>query len=160
MLVIYAQFSDTAFPNGRDAAYVANRYFGGFPSVANYFANDSFGRLILSPAGESDSSNNGAANDGVVSVTIASNKVTFVALSEGAQNKQILQAADAAVNFAAFDTNGNGTISNDDELVVEHLDADPDPIGPGCGATRGVDAVSLDGKNMGISVAMDATDTI
>src|SRR5512143_4124917 len=86
MLVIYAQFTDTAFPNGRDAAYVANRFFGPFPSVANYFANDSFGRLILSPAAESDSSNNGAANDGVVSVTIGSTKATFTALSAGAQN--------------------------------------------------------------------------
>ena len=158
MLVIYAQFSDTAFPGGQDAAFVANRFFGAFPSVANYFANDSFGRLILSPAAESDSSNNGAANDGVVSVTIGSTKATFTALSAGAQNKQLLQAADSSVNFAAFDTNGNGAIT-DDELVIEHLDADPDPIGPGCGATRGVDAVSLDGKNMFVSVAMDGTDT-
>jgi M6 family metalloprotease-like protein len=159
MLVIYVQFTDVTYPTGLDAAYVANRFFGPFPSVANYFADDSFGRLILSPAAETDASNNGAVNDGVVAVTIASTKAAFTALSAGAQNKQILQAADPSVNFAAFDADSNGAIT-DDELVVERLDADPDPPGPaGCGATRGVDAVSLDGKGMSVSVAMDGTDS-
>jgi len=158
VLVIYAQFNDVTFPSAFDAAAVANRFFGPFPSVANYYANDSFGRLILSPATETNTTNNGAVNDGVVSVTIASNKATFTALSAGAQNKQLLQAADPFVNFAAFDTNGNGALT-DDEIVIEHLQAAPVPIGPGCGATRGVDPVSLDGKNMNLSVAMDGIDT-
>lgn len=159
MLVIYVQFTDVTYPAGLDAAYVANRFFGPFPSVANYFSDDSFGRLILSPAAETDAANNGAVNDGVVAVTIASNKATFTALTASDQNKQILQAADPFVNFAAFDANSSGAIT-DDELVVERLDADPDPPGPaGCGATRGVDPVSLDGKGMSLSVAMDGTDS-
>ncbi len=159
VLVIYAQFSDVTFPVGFDSAVVADRFFGSFPSVTDYFANDSFGHLILTPAAETNTTNNGAVNDGVVAVTIASDKATFTALTASAQNKQLLQAADPFVNFAAFDTNGNGALT-DDELVVEHLDADPDPAGPaGCGATRGVDPVSLDGKNMTLSVAMDGTDS-
>ena len=104
MLVIYVQFSDEPFPAGLDAVYISNRYFGPFPSVADYFANDSFGKLVLSRAAESDTSNNGAVNDGVVSITIASPKATFTALTASDQNKQMLQAVDPLVNFAAFDT--------------------------------------------------------
>ena len=159
MLVIYAQFTDVTFPAGMNSAFVANRFFGPFPSVADYFANDSFNRLILSRAAETEASNGGAANDGVVAVTINSDKATFVGQTAAAQNRQLLQAADAFVNFAAFDTNNNGALT-DDELVVNRLDADPDPIGPGCGATRGVDALTLDGKNVAtLRVAMDGTDT-
>ncbi len=159
MLVIYVQFNDVTYPTGIDSAFVANRFFGPFPSVVDYMDDDSFGRLILSPAAETDSSNNGAVNDGVVAVTIASNKATFVAQTEGAQNKQVLQAADSLVDFSLFDTDSNGSITND-ELVVQRYDAETAAPGfPGCGATRGVDAVSLDGKIMAISVAMDGTET-
>jgi len=159
MLVIYMQFNDVTFAPGMDAAVVANRFFGPFPSVAGYFADDSFGKLILTPAAESDASNNGAVNDGVVSVAIAMNKAAFMAQVESARNKQMLQAADPFVNFAAFDANNNGALT-DDEIVIQALEADPDPPGAtGCGATRGVDPVTLDGKSMTVWVAMDAADT-
>ena len=53
MLVIYASFTDTPFPGGMPASTVASRFFGGFPSVRDYFLNESFGRVDLSPAAES-----------------------------------------------------------------------------------------------------------
>jgi len=78
MLVIYAQFGDRTFgdtsPPGLDAAYMADRFFGPFPSVADFFADDSSGHLILNQAPESNTANNGVMNDGVVSVTIQGNK--------------------------------------------------------------------------------------
>src|SRR4249919_2959654 len=89
MLVIYASFTDTPFPGGMPASTVASRFFGGFPSVRNYFQDE--GGVDLSPAAESE----GTANDGVVQVNIASNKDVFGALGIGDQNKQLLQAADS-----------------------------------------------------------------
>ena len=160
MLVIYAQFNDVPFPSGIDADDMANRFFGPFPSVAGYMADDSYGRLVLSPAAETDTADGGAANDGVVQVTVADTKANFTSMSAGDQNRALLQLADPFVNFAGFDGNGNGSLS-DAEIVVERVDADPDPPGPaGCGATRGVSAATLDGKAMGgLSVAMDGTDS-
>ena len=70
MLVIYASFTDTPFPAAMPVATAAARFFGGFPSVRDYFLNESFGRAVLTPAAESE----GTANDGIVQVNIASNK--------------------------------------------------------------------------------------
>lgn len=159
LLVVYMQYTDVTFPAAMDAGVVAGRFFGPFPSVAGYFANDSFGKLVLTPAAETESSNNGANNDGVVSISIAMTKANFMAQTEPVRNKQVLQAADPFVNFAAFDANSDGSLT-DIEIVIATLEADPDPAGAtGCGATRGVDPVSLDGKNMNVSVAMDGSDT-
>jgi M6 family metalloprotease-like protein len=159
VLVIYASFSDTPRPAGFDAAYMANRFFGPMPSVADYYDKESFGGLTLTPAAESDSADGGAVNDGIVEVSFPSTtKSTFTSMSDGAQNKALLQAADPFVNFAAFDTNGNGTVE-DREIIVERMDADADPLPAGCGGTRGEDPVTLDGKNMAVSVAGDGTDT-
>ena len=114
MLVIYASFTDTPFPAAMPVATAAARFFGGFPSVRDYFLNESFGRAVLTPAAESE----GTANDGIVQVNIASNKAVFGALPIGDQNKQLLQAADPSVNYAAFDSNGDGTLTGS-ELVVQ-----------------------------------------
>src|SRR3954447_10068528 len=54
MLVVYARWDDVDFPPAFNAAMVAGRYFGGYPSVADYFFRTSFGDLILTPAAESE----------------------------------------------------------------------------------------------------------
>jgi M6 family metalloprotease-like protein len=152
MLVVYASFTDTPFPAAMPVSTAASRFFGGFPSVRDYFLDE--GGVDLSPAAESQ----GTANDGVVQVNIASDKGVFGALGIGDQNKQLLQAADPSVNFAAFDTNGDGTVTSA-ELVVQRFDADVDALPAGCGATRGHDAVTLDGKAISMALALDGTDT-
>ena len=50
MLVVYARWDDVDFPPAFDAARVARRYFGGYPSVADFFFRTSFGHLVLTPA--------------------------------------------------------------------------------------------------------------
>ena len=75
MLVIYASFTDTPFPAGCPRRPLASRFFGGFPSVRDYFQNE--GGADLTPAAESE----GTANDGIVQVNIASNKAVFGALA-------------------------------------------------------------------------------
>ena len=152
MLVIYAEFADLSFghtsPPGLDAGYVANRFFGPFPSVADYFTDDSSGALRFTPAAESDVSNNGAANDGVVSVSVDMDKSEFLQLGREAEQKRLLEAADPWVDFALFDTNGDGRVAQD-ELVVHRIDVDPDPVGPGCATARRPQAVELDGVQLG-----------
>lgn len=152
MLVIYAEFDDLTFghtsPPGLDAAYTADRYFGPFPSVADYFDDDSSGRLRLTPAAESDASNNGAVNDGVVSVSIDMAKSDFLGLGLTAGQKVLLEAADPFVDYSAFDADGNGRITQT-ELVVHRQDVDPDPVGPGCATARRPDPVTLDGVQLG-----------
>jgi M6 family metalloprotease-like protein len=163
MLVIYAQFGDRTFgdtsPPGLDAAYMADRFFGPFPSVADFFADDSSGHLILNQAPESNTANNGVMNDGVVSVTIQGNKSDFNSLAVGEQARRLLQAADPFVDFAGFDRDGDGTVA-EDELVVSRQDVDTDPVGPGCAVTRDSASVTLDGVQLGgLSMTFGGTDT-
>jgi len=157
MVVLYLQFDDVTAPAGRDAAWVADRFFGSFPSVADYFADDSFGELILTPAPETNTADNGTADDGVVVLNMG-DRATFFSNSDEQRNRLAVDAADPFVNFAAFDSNGNGTIT-DAELIVEVLEEDANASG-GCGIARGVaSGGQLDGKNVGFSVAMDNTAT-
>lgn len=168
MLVIYAQFEDVTFadttPSGLDAAYMADRFFGPFPSVADYFADDSSGHLILTPAAETDSSNNGAAGDGVVSVTVEMDKSDFIALGREAEVKMLLEFADPYVDYAGFDDDRNGRLTQD-ELLVARQDVDGDPPGrAGCATSRRVDPVTLDGTDLGgsgrnLKVVNAGTDT-
>ncbi len=152
MLVIYAEFDDLTFnhtsPPGLDGAYMADRFFGPFPSVADYFADDSSGQVRFMPAAESDASNNGAPNDGVVSVSIDMDKSDFLGLGLTAGQKRLLEAADPFVDYAPFDTDGNGRITQN-ELVVHRQDVDADPVGPGCATARRPDPVILDGVQLG-----------
>jgi M6 family metalloprotease-like protein len=152
MLVIYAEFNDLTFghtsPPGLDAAYTADRYFGPFPSVADYFDDDSSGQLRLTPVAESDASNNGTVNDGVVSVSIDMDKSDFLGLGLTTGQKLLLEAADPFVDYSTFDADANGRITQT-ELVVHRQDVDPDPVGPGCATARRPDPVTLDGVALG-----------
>ncbi len=146
VLVVYLQYADVKFAANQDAAYMANRFFSGqFPSVVNYFAASSSGKLILTPAAESDTAGGGAANDGVVEVSTGMTQAAFDNQNADQQNKQALQLADPFVNFAAFDSNPNDGKVTESELLVVVVKAPPTNQ---CGANFGNAAVSLDGKNI------------
>ena len=147
MLVVFAKFTDVAHQNfSATAAAIAGRAFGSFPSVRDYFSSVSFSKLVLSAAPESDSTASGAANDGVVSVGIGMTQAAFDGQPAADQNMQALQAADSAVNFAQFDANNDGKVTNE-ELIVLFVKTAPTNQ---CGANFGVSNVSLDGKTMAL----------
>ena len=142
MLVVYARWDDVDFPPAFPAQTVAGRYFGGYPSVANFFFKTSYGDLILTPAAETQ----GTPNDGVVQVWIPGTKAAFFGpgVSDEQRNKIMLQAADPFVDFASFDRDGNGSLDRF-ELLLNTLEANPLPPGSGLGITRAVASLKLDG---------------
>jgi M6 family metalloprotease-like protein len=127
------------------------RFFGpGYPNLAGYYRTNSGGRLVLSPARESQ----GTANDGVVIVNAGASG-PFLSppdipanmddpLGFARRSRLSLQLADPFVDFASFDVNpSDGTISTNELLVLNVV------VGSGtCTAARGVEAVTLDGRQL------------
>jgi M6 family metalloprotease-like protein len=176
MLVVRVNFSDVSPNQAQDAANIADRFFGGFPSVTDYFYDESSGRLDIDPAAETETSDNGAISDGVVSAHLQMTRAQWRALPNGQKARTALLAlADQDVNFSVFDTNGDNQITNR-ELLISTIEADPDPagfvqdpnagsgVGPGfngCGVIEYMDAVSFDTKTIAqdFPVAYTASDT-
>ncbi len=143
LLVIYVGFRDVDFPAGTGPAMLARRAFGGFPSIADYWAKQSFGALAITPAPETDASDSGRAGDGVVRVRIPVAKAVVGSRNTPVDNALILRAADQVVDFAAFDRDGDGRLT-DSELVTLRVDADTAALPAGGAVTRGVAPVTLD----------------
>ncbi|QMV40329.1 carbohydrate binding domain-containing protein [Cohnella cholangitidis] len=81
-------------------------------TVRNYYREVSNNRLDLVPAAETS----GTPNDGIIKVSLN------IPHTAGSQTvKDALTAADPYINYAAFDTDGNGAISNDELHVVTIL---------------------------------------
>lgn len=151
MLVVYAEFNDLKFEDtfsDTDATDMHNRFFGAYPSAAGYFEEVSNGQLVLTPAQESDDSNNGAVNDGIVSVSIDEDKSDFISQGREAAQAALLEAADPYVDYSQFDTDGNGRITQD-ELIFVRQDVDPDAVTEGSATARRPDPVTLDGVQLG-----------
>jgi M6 family metalloprotease-like protein len=114
MLVILASFQDVT--NRYPASAFQSMMFGTKNSVSHYYREASGGRLAIVPAAESF----GTANDGVVGWV----KLPFNHPNNGssAASYQIargaLQAADKYVNFAAYDTDGDGYVTGKELQVV------------------------------------------
>lgn len=117
ILMILVNFTDVALQPG------AINYWGDLvhsttaPSVAKYYQDNSFGNVAITPV----TSTQGGSQNGVVSVTLAQNhpncgKTCSYAV-ESAWINSALAAAAPFVNFAALDTNSDGTISVDETLV-------------------------------------------
>lgn len=117
VLVILASFSDR---NGTyTPASFANLFFGGSGSVKDFYAKASFNQLTLSPATESQ----GTANDGVIGWLNLGYAHPNTGRNTDSPNAKIvndaLKLADPYINYASFDTNGDGYISlNELHIVV------------------------------------------
>jgi M6 family metalloprotease-like protein len=164
-LVIELEYSDFAFPATPTVTQLSNRFFGGYPSVADYLAKQSFGALVLTRAQESDTSGGGAVNDGVVRVKVNVSQDDFDGIEPGepdppdtfaAMHKLALEAANPSVNFASFDRDNNNQLTRD-ELIVTLVKSNNNA--GGCGITGASDAVTLDGKTFASRVAQITTTT-
>jgi M6 family metalloprotease-like protein len=181
MVVIYVQFADERYedtnpPPGdkwidtdfMDASDIHKRFFDDeFPSVVGYFESASNGNLSFYPAAESDNSNGGAENDGVISITIDANKTGWVfgdgALEWHEQQEAILNAASDHINFADF-ANEDGRVTEEELIIVRH-DVDLGVIPDGSGGIRrapsdlDIDGVTLGKPGQGFKVMNSGTAT-
>jgi len=117
VLVILVAFQDRG-PVGTVASDWSDKFFGPTGSVRQYYNEVSYGKLTLTPAEETS----GTANDGVVGWLTLPYSHPNTAGNLGTANMQITRdailAADPFVNFAAFDTNGDGYISVNELHIV------------------------------------------
>lgn len=154
VLVLLASFSNRA--GTYTAANFAASLFGASNSVKDFFLDSSFNQLTLSAANETQ----GTANDGVVGWLNLGYNHPNTGGSTGTANQQIVKnaliAADSYVNYAAFDTDGNGYISNKElhiVVVVAGYEASFDGSTPSIWAHRwnlnNVTPPVLDGKTLG-----------
>jgi M6 family metalloprotease-like protein len=154
ILVIFAEFEDITFEDmnarGIDAAYLYDRFFGPYPSAADYFHTVSGGKLNLTPAPNTDTKNNGNVDDGIVSVSVDMPKAKFLEKGRAAEQTELLKLADPYVDFSLFDRDGTGIIRQD-ELVIVRQDAEEQALPLGCGTARRPDSVTLDGVQLGSS---------
>jgi len=118
LLVIYLHFTDAPEPAGKGLDWARQKFFGPeFPNVVGWYQANSFGKLTLFPASETE----GTANDGVVRVEGGTlEEYNDLLPDDGALNRRLLELADPFVDFAAFDSNGDNTVTCD-ELVVVNL---------------------------------------
>jgi len=117
ILVLLVGFQNRG-PVGTLAGDWSDKVFGPTGSISQYYNEVSYGNLTLAPAEETS----GTVNDGVVGwLTLPYNHPnTGGNLSTANQQitRDAILAADPYVNFATFDTNGNGYISFDELHVM------------------------------------------
>ncbi|WPC40213.1 Calx-beta domain-containing protein [Clostridium sp. JS66] len=116
ILVLLVSFTDKTIQYSESAWN--NEFFGDTgKTVKNFYKENSFNNFYFSPANESY----GTANDGIIKVTL-NYPHPNPGSSTGDANRRIVRdaliAADPYVNFASFDTNGNGYIESNELHIV------------------------------------------
>jgi M6 family metalloprotease-like protein len=116
VLVLLASFSDR---NGTySAANFASSIFGASNSVKDFYLDASFNQLTLAPATET----HGTVNDGVIGwLNLGYNHPNTTTNTDSRNQlivKNALIAANPYINYATYDTNGDGYISNTELHIV------------------------------------------
>ena len=155
VLVLLASFSDRA--GIYQPADFQSAIFGAANSVRDFYLKASFNKLTLAPAAET----NGAANDGVVGWLNLGYKHPNTGDYTSSLNKTItwnaLVAANSYVDYASYDTNGDGYISTHELhiiVVVAGYERSYDGVSsPSIWAHQwtldGITTTTLDGKYIG-----------
>lgn len=120
LLIILVKFSD------QDSTYTPsqfqNLFFSATDSVKEYFIEATKGNITMVPAVESDTSDGGAANDGIVGWVSLPINHPNTSGSLVSANKQItrdaMAAADPYIDYSSYDTDSNGYLSNEELSVV------------------------------------------
>jgi len=114
ILTILVDYSDQSFTY-TDASVRALIYGAGF-SVKKFYLENSYGRFNIVAATDSFGTN----NDGIVHITRATthpNQAKDHDISR-VEASEIVGLTDAFVNYAAFDTNGDGNVSPDELSIL------------------------------------------
>jgi hypothetical protein len=112
-LVILVQFGDES--GHTTPAHWRSRFFGAAESVRQHYRDASEGAREIAPADE----RHGTAKDGVVGWLTLGRPDSAPAGGRAAQlAREAMIAASRYVDFAAFDTDGDGTLSTSELLIV------------------------------------------
>jgi M6 family metalloprotease-like protein len=114
VLTILVDFSDISFTYS-DASFQSLMY-GATDSVKEFYLENTYNNFTIVPAAETY----GTANDGIVHVTMGTAHPNYGS-SSGSWRTVVgsyISAANGSVNFASFDTDGNGSISADELSIV------------------------------------------
>ena len=144
-LVILAQFSDRS-SLGTTAAQWSSKFFAGTGSVRSFYKGASFNKLDVAPAQESS----GAANDGVVGwVTLPMSHPDSTRTNAGDREvaAAAITAADPYIDYASYDTNGDGAIQPNELHVTVIAAGYEGSVGNPCG-------VSVWGHQWSVPVSM------
>jgi M6 family metalloprotease-like protein len=143
LLIVVTMFSDQDEPNATARTAIDARFFGP-RSVTDYFRASSFGKLTFSRAAETQD----VENDGIVHVFMSPTYASWKGTVETDRHRQLLTEADAFVNFAAFDRNGDNAVTDDELTILEVQESSGSEFI--CGGTRGIATPTvLDGKTLG-----------
>jgi M6 family metalloprotease-like protein len=117
LLVVRMQWNDVTFTNSE--ATWASHIFGSSDGNLNHYMSEiSGGRFQFTAAAETS----GTSDDGIVTTTINKNHPNYGTSANRADQRAALTALDSSINFAAFDTDGNGYIGYG-ELQIIYLNA-------------------------------------
>jgi M6 family metalloprotease-like protein len=111
VLVILVEYTNSLHTYTADS--IAGQWFGATNSIKAYYSEASYGKLTLVPVTESY----GTANDGVVGwVNIGATHPTPELTGAANQEitRQAISMANSYVNYATYDTNGDGYISSNE----------------------------------------------
>lgn len=152
VLVVLVDFANISFTYS-DADF-ATLMFGASNSVKDFYLDNSEDAFVLTPATESY----GTANDGIVHVTAATNHPNYGKTLNSWRGVAggYLSLTNGSVDFSAYDTNANGTVSPDELSVViitagyENAYGGDSALTPRAWghASSFTSAVTLDGKSL------------
>ena len=158
-LVILVQFADE--PSVTTPANWSSRFFGATASVDDYYREVSYGKLDFQAAAESS----GTVNDGIVGwLTLPTDQPHMTNFDDTAGSARArtavidaIKASNPFVNYAAYDTSGNGQLSPDElhiTVIMAGLEtATCRPLGSVWGYKSGLgpDSPVVDGVYAGVT---------
>ncbi len=114
MLTILVDFTDQSSV-GTDQADWSSLVFDGPRSLRQFYEDASDGAYTVGPATETDASNGGIANDGVVGwLSLAVPHPNDNSTGNRTAAELAIEAADPYVDYSAFDTNGDNILAPDE----------------------------------------------
>lgn len=112
VLVILVDYNDISF-NYTDASF-QSLIFGAANSVKDYYSECTYNNFTVTPAAESY----GTSNDGIIHITRAVNHPNIGSGDSRTEAAAIMTAVNGSIDYSAFDTSGDGTVTADELSIA------------------------------------------
>ena len=113
LLLVRVQYADATFQSSETTW--ADKMFGTSDGQMNHYLDETtYGKYQFTPVAETS----GCTDDGVVTVTMSGNHPNTQKNSWACYASAAISATDSSVNFAAYDTDGNGKLSVTELQVI------------------------------------------